>query len=533
MNKKKLIRNILIYILLFIIEILINSFDTLNVPIMGYATSFYLFTLSVVLIFYFYFRILDRTTRRYLLTIAILLAALVLFRASKYIAFEETHFIARHLWYLYYLPFLYIPNFVMLASLSVGEDGLVKHTIFKLVTFLISTILVLFVLTNDLHQFVFKFNPEFQSWDSDYSYGVLYFILIGAIALEIIITLIILYKKCSLSLAKRRMWLPILPVFYTIIWMVLYATGAFGSISSYFGELPDVFGFSIAGFFLGCIAIGLIPTNKYSKDLFSKSNVLAFLMDKKGNTIDLPKDLEGVDLSFEKEEMIDNSKRLHKNKITNGYIYWMDDIGSINSINQKLKDTLDSMMNENEIISFENSLKEKRSQMEAKNKAYNDITRALKNELSFIKDLAIEADRNIDLYEKNIKFITILAIYIKRCSNLILLGSERDCISYEDLFISLNEVLLYIEKANIKSCIYKSFKDKNIDKEEAIEIFKGFGHLLSLSIKSLNGILIYLNDNEIKIVLEGAIIGDSNFNIEVEDNTSYIKFNVGGNGNAL
>ena len=523
---KKLVRSILIFIFLFVIELLLNSISLLDLFLLRNITSFYLFILVVILIFYFYFRVLDKPMRRYLISIGLLLALLLLFRASKYIAFEESNFIARHLWYFYYLPFIFTPPLTILASLSVGEDGLFKRKgiIISLLTF--SSILFLIVLTNDLHQWVFKFNENFINWDNQYSYGIFYFVLIGILAIEMIIIIIILIKKCSLSAAKKMMWLPLLPILYSIVWMVFYALGVFDKIPFSLGELPEVFGFSIAGFFLGSIEIGLIPTNKYSKEFFLKSNISAFITDNKGNIHikgNEALELSNSDLIFDKTKVLSQDIRLHKNKINGGFVYWSDDIKELNQINEKLEDTIESMMDENELIRLENDLAFKDAFITAKEKTYDNITLATKKELDHIKVLAEKTKDDLSLYDQNIKYISILIVYIKRYANLML--EANDSISLDEFYLSLNEIVLYLQKSNINAFLNKNYENRNIDSKNIMEAFQKFGDILNDSIEFFKGIMITINDNGLKLVLEGI---ESTIAKEIEDNTSYIDISFGG-----
>lgn len=87
------------------------------------ASNLFLMMFSLALMISFADRIIEPHTRRYMVSIAGLITLWIVLRGAKYIAFEETEIVARHIWYLYYLPALLIPFLSLLAALSVGTKN--------------------------------------------------------------------------------------------------------------------------------------------------------------------------------------------------------------------------------------------------------------------------------------------------------------------------------------------------------------------------------------------------------------------------
>ena len=65
--------------------------------------------LSILLILYIFIHISYTKQKICLLSICFLILLLMVFRALKYGGFSQIDVIARHLWYLYYFPTLFIP----------------------------------------------------------------------------------------------------------------------------------------------------------------------------------------------------------------------------------------------------------------------------------------------------------------------------------------------------------------------------------------------------------------------------------------
>lgn len=95
-------------------------------------------------------RIIQPQVRRYLTAVSTLMVFWITVRTIRY-SLEECPWVMRHLWYLYYLPILFIPLLAVLVALSLGKPE--NFRLPKWVTLLNipTTTLLLLVLTNDLH----------------------------------------------------------------------------------------------------------------------------------------------------------------------------------------------------------------------------------------------------------------------------------------------------------------------------------------------------------------------------------------------
>ncbi|MCI5811432.1 MAG: hypothetical protein MR018_07710 [Clostridiales bacterium] len=124
-------------------------------------------------------RIVQKQTRMYLTSVSVLLILWMTSRTAKYFIFWQPAAI-RYLWYLFYLPMLFVPMLAVLIALSLGKpDGyrLPKST---WILWAVSGVLLLLVLTNDLHQLVFTFPADAAVWsDTDNGYAAGYFVVTG------------------------------------------------------------------------------------------------------------------------------------------------------------------------------------------------------------------------------------------------------------------------------------------------------------------------------------------------------------------
>ena len=134
------------------------------------------------------------------LTAALMLVWLVL-RTLKY-EFVTDLTVARYIWYLYYLPMLFIPLFGMYIALSLGKSEEFQLTGRIGALAIIPAALFLLVITNDLHQQAFAFDSGVPGKPDNYSYshGPVYFCCLGWMVVCMFFSLILLLKKTKAKL---------------------------------------------------------------------------------------------------------------------------------------------------------------------------------------------------------------------------------------------------------------------------------------------------------------------------------------------
>lgn len=124
-------------------------------------------------------RIVQKQVCRFMTVTAVLLIIWMVVRSAKYFIFWQPDAV-RYLWYLFYLPMLFVPMLALLIAMSLGKPDKYKFPKGMSILWIISGVLLLLVLTNDLHQFVFTFPKDAAVWtDKNNGYSVGYFISVG------------------------------------------------------------------------------------------------------------------------------------------------------------------------------------------------------------------------------------------------------------------------------------------------------------------------------------------------------------------
>ena len=109
-------------------------------------------------------RIVQTQVRRYLLAISVLMVLWILLRSIKFSI--DNMEAGRWLWYFYYFPMLLIPMLSVFVSLSLGKGENFQLPRWTKLLYFPTLLLLLLVLTNDLHQQVFSFPSGAQQENS-------------------------------------------------------------------------------------------------------------------------------------------------------------------------------------------------------------------------------------------------------------------------------------------------------------------------------------------------------------------------------
>ena len=154
-------------------------------------------------------RIVQTQVRRYLLAISVLMVLWILLRSIKF-SIENTD-AERRLWYFYYFPMLFIPMLSVFVSRSLGKGEDFRLPRWTKLLYYPTLLLLLLVLTNDLHQQVFSF-PSGVLSDQEYRYEGGYFFVLVWDALCAGSAFLSMAKNCRVPRSRRIRWLPLVPL---------------------------------------------------------------------------------------------------------------------------------------------------------------------------------------------------------------------------------------------------------------------------------------------------------------------------------
>ena len=399
-------------------------------------------------------RIIQVQVRHYLIAVSGLMVFWFVIRSMRYYFITDIG-IARQLWYLYYLPMLFIPLFSLFVAISLGKPENAKLSKTALVLLYIPTVLcLLLVLTNDLHQLVFSF-PEGEVWtdiNNGYTFG--YYIVLGWEILCALAAFVIMIIKCRLSYRKK--YLPFLLLACSIVYAFIYVSGV-EWMQLIGGDIAAAQCLMFTGILESCIQCGLIQTNTGYEELFMVSRLGAQITDQ-GNTVCLAssnaRELTGEQrMSAKTHPVLADKTTLIKSKpIRFGHVLWQEDVSELTEAIEQIEENCRDLSERNRIRRKNLETKKKIPSLQEKNRAADVLNRETTGQISMIEHLLTQYDTENDAQkrEKLLAGAAVLGAYIKRYGNLLLVSHREETADICDLSRCFEDSFVNLELLDVK-----------------------------------------------------------------------------------
>ena len=460
-----------------------------------------IYTIWLILL---YIRIFDKTLKKYVLSIGVLL---VFWMAIRMVKRYTTGYVTEILWYLYYIPLLMIPTFYYNCSSYLINSKNKKR---RIVAIIISIILFLLVITNSLHNIVFKIKSNIN----DYNHNIGYFIIVAWILCLIVVAIINLIKSSKNKGYKNIILISIIiliGVIYTILYIKNIPVIRKTNMSVIIGTLFCV-GLEMM------LDFNLIPNNFRYKKIFKNSNLPLEIVSQDGKTrittnhsINLKENIiNDIKDNKVKNTYKDNNIIKNVKAINGGYSIEEKDFSKIKEYEKKLK------LIQQELIEQETILQKQR-------KIATEIYETkLKGEIIELLDEKIEQKRNLinELIKEmkitdidKMKNIKLLLNYCKRMSNLVISSYNKEKYDNKRLEVIINEMLIEAQSLGINGVLKTN--NFEISSGETANIYEIIFETI-MKFTTTNFILyIQVNNSytEIKYLFDGK---HKNFKKEIE-----------------
>ena len=422
-------------------------------------------------------RIIQVQVRHYLIAVSGLLVFWFVIRTTNYF-FVDNADTKRYLWYLYYLPMLFIPLFSLYVAILLGKPANARLSKTALLLLYIPTALcLLLVLTNDLHQLVFSF-PEGEVWtdrNNGYTFG--YYMVIGWEALCALAAFVIMLIKCRLS--QRKKYLPFLLLTASIGYALVYASGV-KWMQMIGGDITAAQCLMFTGILECCIQCGLIQTNTGYKALFEAGSIGAQIVDTDHNTryasSNAPKLSADIMRLAEKDAAsLNNNTLLKSSKIPGGHVLWQEDITDITAVLQKLEENRKTILESNDVEQENYKTKVKINTVREKNRLYDRLQAQTAHQIELLDQLLTqyEAQSDPEIRRSLLAKAAVIGAYIKRRGNLMFIGEKSNVTDTAELSACLDESFANLELMGVECAIDIPCKN-SIDTRDAIRVYDFF-----------------------------------------------------------
>ena len=438
-------------------------------------------------------RIVQTQVRRYLLAISVLMVLWILLRSIKF-SIENTD-AERRLWYFYYFPMLFIPMLSVFVSQSLGKGEDFRLPRWTKLLYFPTLLLLLLVLTNDLHQQVFSF-PSGVLSDRAYRYESGYFFVLAWEALCAGFAFLSMVKNCRIPRSRRIRWLPLVPLALSLAYVYAYVQKIHW-VWVLAGDMTVSQCLIFASILECCIQCGLIPSNLGYDELFEATSLPVQITDRAFRSQYVSVAMQGALPQSELRQMqqdtvhLSDDTLLKRHKLRRGWVFWKEDISALNQIRKELELTRDELRDTGDVLAAENAQRARWLKLTEENRLYDMMEAQTARQIAMLRDLLAELQKTEDLGRAKhlLGQAIIIGTYIKRRSNLIFAGVQRGAISVQELRLCFNESSenISVYGADCKTIIKG---EGQLTVEQATQVYDLFEAVVESELESLRALLI-------------------------------------------
>ncbi len=467
------------------------------------------------------------------LTAALMLVWLVL-RTLKYEVVTDLT-VARYIWYLYYLPLLFIPLLGVYIALSLGKSDEFRLTGRIGALAIIPSTLFLLVITNDLHQQMFAFSSGVpgEPDNSSYTHGPVYFCCLGWMVICLFFSLILLLKKSRVPCVKKKKIIPFVIGCATVIYGILYLLGL-PAVRWWFGDMNVMFCLLYAAIYESCIRCRMIQSNTGYVELFEATTLAACIADRNGNIVlrsraadeDMVCPQDGLQI------IRSNGIRISSAPISGGYAVWQDNVEPLTELRAKLSENKTKIKNNKEKLLEAYLIQKKLNELTEKNRIYDELETKYGKQIVRIGQLLKQCEGAEPVEIQNLmKRILLLGTYIKRGANLYFLSLEYEFLPQQELRLTVDEAVGAMTVCGTEcSVVYHTTKP--MLSSEVVRLLDLLKLVAETTIPGLYSLFISVSDSEMDLSVECAvdlsILASSNVTIRQEDGLWLIRTLIGG-----
>ncbi|MGN0541326.1 MAG: histidine kinase N-terminal 7TM domain-containing protein [Acutalibacteraceae bacterium] len=485
-------------------------------------------------------RIVQRQVGRYLTAVSVLIILWFTFRSAKYFIFWQPDAM-RYLWYLFYLPMLFVPMLALLIAISLGKPDSYRLPRATAALWLVSGTLLALVLTNDLHQFVFTFPVDAAVWsDTNHGYGFGYFSVIGWQVACAVAALVVMIFKCRMKNGRRHLW-PAIPMAVSLSYLALSYSGV-QWVKAALGDVTSFQSFMYMLCFEACIACGYIHSNSRYADLFASSvGTSAEITDRNFNIRYAALNTEAIPKYDMKKALQSpvtrkNGLTVHAMPISGGYAVWTEDMSALLAIKAESESLAEELGERNDLLRYEYKREAKHRKVEEQNRLYDLLQSATQRQIDRISELTGEYQKKSKSAPERAKVllaeIAVLCSYIKRRKHLTLLTDRDYEVSVGELERAFSESLQTLKLLDVRSTLYIDPAVSMLSGKAAAAVFDFYETAIETDLESLKSIQVSLADvGYLRLSLNvqceanlSALADKSSTQYETEDGYQHIVF---------
>ena len=476
--------------------------NTVRVVTIGTEPVMYIISHVVVLVIYLgiltawsvsvYDRIINRAVRRHLICLVGLMVFWILMRTLRHTVFYHIFPVGQWCWYAYYISMILIPQVFFLAAKYIGKPEGYRLPRKWYLMYIPSIVLILGILTNDLHQLAFRFPMGHKAgWDI-YEHTFLYFAAVVWIFACIAAMIAVILKQCRVPGNRKMIWMPIAMLSIGLLYTILYSINSniFGFI-----EVTASLCFIAVAIWESIIKTGLIQSNARYTDLLKQSQLGVLVTDHDGMIHYRSDDVRHLTKEQIRETqkapvLLENGIRVSGSRIRGGRVLWQEDISELLDVLEELKELHRELADAN-AVSMQNYKMDKKIRiLTERNRLHDELHRQTAPQIDKMNHWLQELSETTDAEEKKdlLRHIVVAGAYLKRRNNLILVNEQDGIIKREELRLSVEEMMKNLKLVGIE-CACTVEYDRDLPANVAMRLFDFYEYVTETTFDSLSSLL--------------------------------------------
>ncbi len=401
-------------------------------------------------------RMLRADVRRAVAVMSWLMVGWLLLRLFKYQLAEEST-LSRMCWYGYYLFQLALPAVLLYLTEILDKPEKERQPArTRWPAFICYLLSVLLVMTNDLHQLVFRFEAN-GNWPKDYSYGPGYWLIIAASFILLALAVVKLFRMGRRSSYRGGKLFPL-----------LFCGSLLAYVLAYIYRVPLAWESDITVnicilsvlFFESALRTGLVPVNIQYQRLFASAPINLTLLDESGHTVLSSGGVRPVSRSLwmrlladiQRPLLRDRDTQLHAVSICGGMAVWQEDLSQLNHLKREIQEVQSRLEAANALLREEGEVKKRMLAAETGRELCEQLDRDMERRITVLTGLIKSLPETKDP-KRLIAHITLCLCHIKRRCNLFFLARQGMALPGDELGIYLDELAELACYAGVKMLV--------------------------------------------------------------------------------
>lgn len=439
------------------------------------------------------------------LTAALMLLWLIL-RTLKYSVVTGLA-AGRYIWYLYYLPMLFLPLLGVYIALSMGKSEDYRLSRGTGMLSIIPAALFLLVITNDLHQQVFAFKSGVPGLpvSGTYSYRPLYFICLGWMVVCMAFSLVCLFRKSRIPSGEGKRITPFVLGCAMLLYSILYLSGI-PAVRWWFGDMNVMFCLLYAAIYESCIRCRMIPSNTGYVELFEASTLAACIADRSGRIV-LRSRAAGEDMTCSQEGqriVRPDGMRISSAPISGGYAVWQDNVRQLTELRTRLNANKEKMERNKKKLKDAYLVQKSLHELTEKNRIYNELEAKHSRQTAQMRQMLARCESAGPAERRSLlKKVLLLGTYIKRSANLYFLSSEYQWLPQQELRLTVDEAVRALTACGTEcGVIYRTTEPMRAS--EVVRLFDLLEIVAETTVDDLRSLFISVSDSAMDLSVECA-----------------------------